>query len=95
MAKIENGKTKIGGYEIVVKDVLKWMKEQGHFVTSVQMRDKFHWKLRQTARVLMRLLEAKGKVVIVPNPNRKRSFVYGLADKAARVEGQKNQVTHE
>lgn len=78
MAKIENGKTKIGGHEIVVKNVLSWMKSLGRYCTSVEMRDKFGWKLRQTGRVLMRLLEVEGKVVIMPHPSRKRSYCYGL-----------------
>lgn len=78
MAKIVNGKTKIGGHEIVVKNVLNWMQDQKRYVTSVEMRHKFGWKLRQTARVLMRLLEVEGKVVIMPHPTRKRSYCYGL-----------------
>ena len=80
MAKIENGKVKISRHQIVVKDVLSWMKSLGRYCTSVEIRDKFGWKLRQTARVLMQLLEKEGKVVIMPHPTRKRSYCYGLPE---------------
>lgn len=78
MPKIEKGKVKITGVVITVSKVLAWMKQQGRFVESVEMRDVFNWPLRGTARNLMKLLEADKKVVIVENPHRKRAWVYGL-----------------
>lgn len=78
MAKIEKGRVKISGHDIVVKDVLKWMEKQGRYTTSVEQRDAFNWKLRNVSRVLMRLLEKEGKVVIADHPVRKRSYCYGL-----------------
>lgn len=80
MAKIVKGHVKIGGHEFVVKEVLAYMKSLGRYCTSVELRDKFGWKLRQTARVLMRLLEKEGKIIILPNPIRKKSYVYGLPE---------------
>ena len=76
--KIENGKVEISGVEITVKHVLQWMKETNHYVTSVEMRDHFGWPMRQTCRSLMKLLAKEGKVCIIQNPKRKRSWIYGL-----------------
>ena len=76
--KIVNGKVTISQVEINVKHVLQWMKETGHFVTSVEARDHFKWPMRQTCRSLMKLLAEENKVVIVENPKRKRSWIYGL-----------------
>jgi len=78
MTQIKNGKVKIHKTEIDVNDVLSWMKKQGRNVTSVELRDRFNWPLRETARRLMKLLVEEGKVVIADNPVRKRSYVYGL-----------------
>jgi len=78
MAQIRNGKVKIHKVEVNVADVLSWMKKQGHYVTSVELRDQFGWPLRETARRLMKMLAKKNKVVIKPNPKRKRAYVYGL-----------------
>ncbi len=54
------------------------MDEQGHYVTSVQLRDQFNWPLRETSRRLVRLLAKEGKVVIAENPFHKKSYAYGL-----------------
>lgn len=78
MAQIKNGKVVIHKVEINVTEVLAWMKKQGHYVTSVELRDQFNWPLRETARRLMRMLTEENKVVIKPNPNRKRAYCYGL-----------------
>jgi len=64
--------------DIQIDKVLAYMKKQGRYVTSVEMRDHFDWPLRGTARRLMRVLAEKNQVVIADNPNRKRAYVYGL-----------------
>jgi len=79
MAQIKNGKVKIHKVDIDVNAVLSWMEKQGHYVTSVELRDQFNWPLRETARRLMRMLAEQNKIIIKPNPNRKRSYVYGLS----------------
>lgn len=78
MAQIKNGKVQIHKVDIDVNAVLLWMEKQGRNVTSVELRDQFGWPLRETARRLMRLLAEENKVVIKPNPRRKRSYIYGL-----------------
>lgn len=78
MAQIKNGKVQIHKVEIKVADVLAWMKKQGRYVTSVELRDQFNWPLRETARRLMQMLAEENKVVIKPNPKRKKSYVYGF-----------------
>ena len=78
MAQIKNSKVKIHKVEINVNGVLAWMEKQGRYVTSIDLRDQFNWPLRETARRLMRMLAEENKVVIKPNPKRKRSYVYGL-----------------
>lgn len=78
MAKIVEGKITIHKCEIIVENVIGYMQKQGHAVTAVQMRDKFDWKLRQTARILTRLLKDEGKVEIHDHPTRKRSYCYTL-----------------
>ena len=78
MAKIINNKVRLHKTDIDVTEVLDWMQGMGRYVTSVEMRDQFNWPLRETARTLMRLLEAENKVITKPNPKRKRSYVYGL-----------------
>ena len=76
MAKIENGKVTITKVEINVADIMAWLKKENRWVKAVQVRDAFHFPLRQTFRVLARLLEAEKKVVIIENPNRKKSYLY-------------------
>ena len=78
MAQIQNGKVKIHKVEINVNAVLSWMEKQGRYVTSVELRDHFNWPLRETARRLMKILAEENKVVIKPNPKRKRAYIYGL-----------------
>lgn len=93
MAQIKDGKVKIHKVEINVNDVLSWIKKQGRYVTSVELRDQFNWPLRETARQLMKLLAKKGRIIIAPNPVRKRSYVYGLPGmkKPSRTLPQKSQ----
>lgn len=78
MAQIKNGKVKIHKVDIDVNAVLSWMEKLGRNVTSVELRDQFNWPLRETARRLMRVLAEESKVVIKPNPKRKRAYIYGL-----------------
>jgi hypothetical protein len=76
--KIVDGKLTIHKCNIVVGDVIAYMCELGRYCTSVELRNHFGWPLRETARQLMKLLAEEGKVVIVDNPTKKRSYVYGL-----------------
>ena len=76
--QIKNGKVKIHKVDIDVNAVLLWMEKQGRNVTSVELRDQFNWPLRETARRLMKMLAEENKVVIKPNPKRKRAYIYSL-----------------
>lgn len=70
--------------------VLKYMekhakKDPTHWLTAVQLRDKYNWPLRGTARRLMKVLAETGTVVIEANPDRKNSYCYGLPGQSKPV----------